>query len=100
MPCCLVIIPGDPFYQRAGSPQLRLLTGPNVFATAHNITPEAAMEKENKVFWRVKAQDELGLAASATEPDDAAYHRRRAIEFQGFADQAIPPDIPLDYDVQ
>jgi hypothetical protein len=100
MPWCLLIIPGDPFCQRVGTPQLRLLTGLNVLAMAHFITPEAAMEKENRVFWRVKAQDEMNFADSAVEPDRAAYHRQRAMEFRGFADQANPPDIPLDSDVQ
>jgi hypothetical protein len=100
MPWCLLIIPGDPFCQRVGTPHSRLLTGLNVLAMAHNITPEAAMEKENRVFWRVKAQDEMNFADSAVEPDRTAYHRKRAIKFLGFADQAVPPDILLDTDVQ
>jgi hypothetical protein len=54
------------------------------------------MEKANRVLWRVKAQDELGLAASATDPDKAAYHNTRAVKFQDFADQDNPPDLPLD----
>jgi hypothetical protein len=56
------------------------------------------MEKANRILWRVKMQDELDMAASAVEPHKAAYHRRRASDFQRFADQDSPPDTPLDPD--
>jgi hypothetical protein len=57
------------------------------------------MEKANRVLWRVKAQDELGLADSAMDPVVALHHRQRATEFLEFADQDNPPDIPLDSDI-
>ncbi|MDB5714186.1 MAG: hypothetical protein JWO15_1583 [Sphingomonadales bacterium] len=57
------------------------------------------MKKANKVLWRVKAQDELGLAASAISPEKAAYHSQRANKFQNFSDLPNPPDIPLDSDL-
>jgi hypothetical protein len=60
---------------------------------------EIAAEKENRVFWRVKMQDELDLAASATDPADAVSHRNRAREFEDFANQESPPDPPLDPDL-
>jgi hypothetical protein len=57
-----------------------------------------AVEKANRVLWRVKAQDELDLAAVATEPDKIAFHRQRATDFQCLADQECPPDVTLDPD--
>jgi hypothetical protein len=54
------------------------------------------MDKENKVFWRVKMQDELDLAASELDPAKAAAHRQRAAEFKSLADQDCPPDAPLN----
>jgi hypothetical protein len=56
------------------------------------------MEKENRVLWRVKMQDELDLAASTADFQRSAYHRRRASEVQRFADQDSPADTPLDPD--
>jgi hypothetical protein len=55
-----------------------------------------ALEKANRVLWRVKMQDELDLAATATDPEEAARHRQRASELKHLADQDDPPDTPLD----
>ncbi|MDB5715893.1 MAG: hypothetical protein JWO15_3290 [Sphingomonadales bacterium] len=56
------------------------------------------MEKANRVLWRVKSQEESDLAALAIDPDKAAFHRQRAMEFQSFADQDCPPDAPVNPD--
>jgi len=56
------------------------------------------VEKENRVFWRVKMRDELDLAESATDLNEAVAHRNRARKFEDFANQESPPDPPLDPD--